>query len=266
MLLAIDCGNTNVVFALHDGTGWRASWRASTRTERTADEYAVWLIQLMALEGLSPADVDASVLATVVPATGHALRRLCRVYLGGEPLVVGEPGVTTGVPVRLDRPDQVGPDRLANAVGGHARYGGPLIVVDFGTATTFDMVGADGGYEGGVIAPGIDGSVDALHAATARLPRIQVRRPDRVIGRSTVGAMESGVFWGYMGLIEGILARMEDAHGGAPTVVATGGLAPLFVDETPRIHHVDAMLTLDGLRRIHALNRDTPAAGSDPAS
>ncbi|SDF70101.1 pantothenate kinase [Limimonas halophila] len=262
MLLAIDCGNTNIVFAVHDGTDWRASWRAATHAERTADEYAVWLTELMALNGLGPHDIDGTVVATVVPAVSRELRRLCRVYFGGEPLVVGDPDVRTGVPVRVDRPDQLGADRLANAVAGHARYGGPLIVVDFGTATTFDMVGADGGYEGGVIAPGIDCSVDALYAATARLPHIQVRRPDRVIGTNTVSAMESGVFWGYMGLIEGILARMEDAHGAAPTVVATGGLAPLFVDETPRIHHVDAMLTLDGLCQIHARNRATPAAGS----
>jgi type III pantothenate kinase len=266
MLLAIDCGNTNAVFAVHDGTNWRACWRAATRSDRTADEYAAWLTQMMALAGLSPGDIDASVLATVVPATAEPLRRLCCDYVGGEPLVVGGRGVTTGVPVRVDRPEQLGPDRLANAVAGHAHYGGPLIVVDFGTATTFDMVGADGGYEGGVIAPGVAGSVEALHAATARLPRIEVRRPSAVIGTTTASAMESGVFWGYMGMIEGILARMEDARGAAPTVVATGGLAPTFVDETPRIHHVDAMLTLDGLRRIHARNRATPAAGSDTPS
>jgi type III pantothenate kinase len=255
MLLAIDSGNTNVVFAVYDGEVQRGRWRASSDARRTPDEYAVWLTQLMALEGLAPKDIDGAVMANVVPAATYSLKTLCARYFGGEPLTVGEPGVEVGVPVRIDRPQDVGADRLVNAVAAHERYPGALVVVDFGTATTFDVIGADGGYDGGIIAPGIHCSMDALYAAAARLPRVAVEKPPRVIGKATVPAMQSGVFWGYVGLIEGILARVEREYGEPLTVIATGGLAALFEAESDAIHHVDPDLTLRGLVRIHQSNR-----------
>lgn len=255
MLLAIDSGNTNVVFAVYDGEVQRGRWRASSDSRRTPDEYAVWLTQLMALEGLTPRDIDGAVMANVVPAATYSLKTLCTRYFGGPPLSVGEPDVELGVPVRIDRPQDVGADRLVNAVAAHERYPGALVVVDFGTATTFDIIGADGGYEGGIIAPGIHCSMDALYAAAARLPRVAIEKPPRVIGKATVPAMQSGVFWGYIGLIEGILGRIAREYGAPLTVIATGGLAALFEAETDAIHHVDPDLTLRGLVRIHEANR-----------
>lgn len=263
MLLVIDSGNTNAVFAVYNGERIVGRWRASTDPRRTADEYAVWLSQLMALEGLAPSDVTASVLANVVPRSDYALKTLCTRYFNGTPLVVGEPGVVTGVRVNLDRPDQVGADRLVNALAAHARYGGPLAIVDFGTATTIDVVGADGAYEGGTISPGIHGSMDALTDAAAKLPRVGVEKPPSPIGKDTVTAMRSGVFWGYVGLIEGLLARIERAYGERVTVIATGGLAALFEAETAAIHHVDRDLTLRGLKMVHDLNRGAAASRAD---
>jgi len=260
MLLAIDSGNTNIAFAVYDETRQRGRWRIATDSRRTADEYAVWLTQLMALQGLRPADIDRSILASVVPGATPNLRELCRRYLGGPPLVVGEPGVDLGgLPVRVDQPAEVGADRLVNAVAAYERYGGPAVVVDFGTATTFDVIGADGGYDGGIIAPGIHASMDALHAAAAKLPGVAVQAPPQVIGKATVPAIQSGVFWGYIGLIEGLLQRIAREQGQEVTVIATGGLAPLFEAETPLIHHVDLDLTLRGLVRIDHLNRSRKA-------
>jgi len=263
MLLVIDCGNTNAVFAVYDGDTLRGQWRASTDPLRTADEYAVWLSQVMALDGLAPADIRASVLANVVPRADYALQTLCTRYFQAPPLVVGDPGVVTGVPVNLDRPDQVGADRLVNALAAHASFGGPLAIVDFGTATTIDVVGADGAYEGGTISPGIHGSMDALTNAAAKLPRVGVEKPASPIGKDTVTAMRSGVFWGYVGLIEGLLARIEREYGQSLTVVATGGLAPLFEAETPAIHHLDRDLTLRGLKMVHNLNRGAASPRAD---
>lgn len=263
MLLVIDSGNTNAVFAVYDGERIVGRWRAATDARRTADEYAVWLSQLMALDGLKPADVSASVLANVVPQANYALKTLCTRYFNGTPLVVGEPGVVTGVQVNLDRPDQVGADRLVNALAAHDSFGGPLAIVDFGTATTIDVVGADGSYEGGTISPGIHGSMDALTNAAAKLPRVGVEKPPSPIGKDTVTAMRSGVFWGYVGLIEGLLARIERDYGQTLTVVATGGLAPLFEAETAAIHHVDRDLTLRGLKMVHDLNRGAAAPRAD---
>lgn len=255
MLLAIDSGNTNAVFAVWDGETIRGRWRASTDPRRTADEYAVWLTQLMALEGIKPADITGCVLANVVPASTYALKQLCSRYFGGAPLTVGDPGVHTGVPVRMDRPDQVGADRLVNALAAYERFGGALAIVDFGTATTVDVVAGDGAYEGGAIAPGIHGSMEALYNAAAKLPRVAVEKPPSPIGKDTVGAMQSGVFWGYVGLIEGLIQRIERAHGSRLTVVGTGGLAALFEAETDAIHHVDRDLTLRGLKMIYERNR-----------
>ena len=256
MLLAIDSGNTNVIFAIYDGEDkLRGSWRASTDAKRTADEYAVWLTQLMALEDLTLGDIGGAIIANVVPATMYALKTLCSRYFNATPMVVGEPGVDVGIAVRIDRPDQVGEDRLVNAVAAFAEHGGPLIIIDFGTATTFDVIGEDGGYEGSVIAPGINLSLDALERAAAKLPRIAIKQaPQRVIGQATVPAMESGAYWGYVGLIEGLVARIKAEDGRAMKVVATGGLAPLFAAATNCIEVTDPDLTQRGLLMVYRAN------------
>jgi type III pantothenate kinase len=254
MLLAIDAGNTNIVFAVFDGEALRASWRSSTDPKRTADEYAVWLTQLMALEGLALRDVRHAVIASVVPAALPSLRILCRRYFGVEPAVVGDPDLDLGLQILIERPEQVGADRLVNAVAAYERHGGPLIVVDFGTATTFDVVDAEGNYRGNVIAPGINLSVEALYMAAAKLPRVAVEAPPSVIGGATVPAMQSGIYWGYVGLIEGLIQRITAEYGEPLTVVATGGLAPLFADATAVIRHIEPDLTLYGLMLIHRRN------------
>jgi len=260
MLLAIDSGNTNVVFAVRDGDAWRGEWRAATNPDRTADEYAVWLTQLMALEDLAPVQIDSAIVANVVPRAAWALRTLCRRWFDCEPLVVGEPGVDLGIGVLVDKAEEVGADRLVNTVGVHAACTGPAIVIDFGTATTFDVVDAEGNYCGGVISPGINLSLDALDRAAAKLPRVAVERPETVIGTSTVPAMQSGVYWGYVGLIEGLVARIREEFGEAMTVVATGGLAPLFAEATDAIDRLDPDLTMRGLVEIHRRNREAVEA------
>lgn len=261
MLLVIDAGNTNILFAVQDEDGHTlASWRASTDARRTADEYAVWLTQLMALEGLKPDRVDGAVIANVVPSVMFALKALCRRYFKAEPMVVGEPGVDIGIEVRISRPDQVGADRLVNGVAAFQRFGGPLIVIDFGTATTFDVIATDGAYEGGVIAPGINLSLDALDRAAAKLPRIAITGPPRrVIGDATVPAMESGTYWGYVGLIEGLVARIKDEYGKPMKVIATGGLALLFAQATESIDETDPDITMRGLYHIYRLNAERRA-------
>jgi type III pantothenate kinase len=254
MLLAIDAGNTNIVFAVHDGKAMRAEWRAVTETTRTADEYAVLLQPLLALEGLSFSDIDAAIVASVVPAAMFDLRLFCRKYMKCEPLVVGDPEVDLGIQVQVDRPSAVGADRLVNTIAAHAAYKGPLIVVDFGTATTFDIVGANGDYEGGVIAPGANLSAEALHQAAAMLPRVAVQRTQSVIGKDTVPAMQSGLYWGYLGLIEGLVSKIKEEYGSPMTVIGTGGLANLFYKQTSSIDHLDPDLTLRGLILLHARN------------
>jgi type III pantothenate kinase len=254
MLLAVDAGNTNVVFAVHDGREWRGRWRIATRPDRTSDEYAVWLLTLMQHAGLKPADVSRAVIGTVVPAALYNLRRLCRDWFSCEPLIARSL-LDWGFAIRVDRPQEVGADRLLNALAAHHHYSGPLIVIDFGTATTFDVVDRDGAYLGGVIAPGINLSIEALHRAAARLPRIGIGRPQAAIGRDTVSAMQSGIFWGYVGLIEGIVGRVraerEDAR---LKVIATGGLAPLLAEGTTVIERVDQDITLEGLRLLAERN------------
>jgi len=254
MLLAIDAGNTNIVFAVHDGKDIRCEWRAVTKTARTADEYAVLLSPLLALNGLKFSDLQSAIIATVVPAALFDLRQLCRRYLNCEPLVVKDPNVDLGIKIRIDRPEAVGADRLVNAVAAHERYKGALIVLDFGTATTFDIVGENGDYEGGVIAPGINLSAEALHKAAAMLPRVALSRTQAVIGKDTVPAMQSGLYWGYIGLIEGLVARIKTEYAKPMTVIATGGLAKVFYKQTPAIDHLDADLTIRGLILIHARN------------
>lgn len=254
MLLAIDSGNTNIVFAVFDGDKVRGEWRASTDSERTADELGVWLMQLLAIEGLKRTDIDACIVASVVPAMVFGLKTLCRRYFACEPVVVGDEGVELGLEVLLDRPEEVGADRLVNAVAAHKFYKGPLIVIDFGTATTFDVIDAAGNYCGGAIAPGINLSLEALHMAAAKLPRVAIGKPRQVIGKATVPAMQSGIFWGYIGLIEGLVKRIEEEFGSRMLVVATGGLAPLFAESTPVIQRLDPDLTLRGLLEIHRRN------------
>jgi type III pantothenate kinase len=257
MLLAIDSGNTNVVCAVYAGDDLRGSWRAATNPNRTADEYAVWLIQVMALAGLAPSDIDAAIIGSVVPEATFNLARLCQRYFASEPLIVGRPECSVGIGVDLDMPEEeVGADRLANAVASQDRYRPPLIVIDFGTATTFDVIDRVGNYSGGVIAPGINLSLRALDMAAAQLPRIGVRRPPTVVGRSTVPAMQSGVFWGYLGLVEGLVQRIRAERGEAMEVIATGGLAPVLAEATDIIDHVDPDLTLWGLRLIYRRNRN----------
>jgi type III pantothenate kinase len=255
MLLAIDVGNTNTKLAVFEDRTIKGSWRAATDTTRTADEYAVWLTTLMALHGMQRGDIDGAIIASVVPETTFNLITLCRRYFSIQPLVVGDPGVELGIRAVIDRPEEVGADRLVDAVAAQERYGGPLIVVDFGTATTFNVVDRDGNYAGGVIAPGINLSLQALYMAAAKLPRVDVRRPQRVIATNTVDAMQSGIFWGYIGLIEGIVARMRAEAEFELPVIATGGLAPLFAGATNAITTVDGDITLRGLLLIHERNR-----------
>src|SRR6201985_2402534 len=259
MLLAIDAGNTNVVFAVYEGDAMRAEWRAVTQVSRTSDEYAVWLSQLLTLEGLSFADLNAAIIATVVPAVLFDLRALCRTYLKCEPLIVGDPALDLGISANVDRPHAVGADRLCNTVAAHERYKGAVIVVDFGTATNFDIVAENGDFDGSVIAPGANLSVEALHQAAALLPRVAIRRAQNVIGRDTVSSMQSGVYWGYVGLIDGLIRGIKTEYGKPMTVVATGGVARLFCPPLPGLWHIDPDLTIRGLVLIHARNAKQPA-------
>jgi type III pantothenate kinase len=257
MLLVVDAGNTNIVFAVRDDNQWRGTWRTRTAADRTSDEYAVWLLSLLQHAGLKPVDISAAVIGTVVPAALYHLRRLCRDWFHVEPLVARST-LDWGFEIRVDRPAEVGADRLLNALAGHKRFGGPLIVIDFGTATTFDVVDKDGAYVGGVICPGINLSIEALHQAAAQLPRIGIARPQAVIGRSTVPAMQSGVYWGYVGMIEGLVARIKTEFGAPMRVIATGGLAPLFSEGTLVIEQIEPDLTLEGLRLLAERNPAPP--------
>ena len=254
MILAIDSGNTNIVFAVYEGAKMRAQWRAVTKVSRTADEYAVWLSQLLALEGLSFKDLNTAIIATVVPAVLFDLRDLCRKYLKLEPMRVGDPALDLGAPPEVDRPETIGADRLCNTVAAHASYPGAVIVVDFGTATNFDIVAENGAFSGSIIAPGANLSIEALHQAAALLPRVAINRAQKVIGRDTVTSMQSGIYWGYVGLIDGLITHIKAEYGRPMTVVATGGLAHLFRPDLPAIEHIDPDLTMRGLMLIHARN------------
>ncbi len=253
MLLAIEQGNTNTLFGVHDGTEWIAQWRSATDSSRTADEYAVWLAQLLSMNGLQLSGLNSCIISSVVPQSIFNLRNLSRRYLHVEPLVIGE-NAELGIPIRIDKPSEAGADRLVNAIGAHVVYPGTLIVIDSGTATTFDVIAEDGGFEGGVIAPGINLSMEALHQAAAKLPRVAIQKPQRVLGKDTVGAMQSGVFWGYIALIEGLISRLKAEWGAPMTVVATGGVASLFHGATMAIDHFDPDLTIRGLLEIHRRN------------
>lgn len=255
MLLAIDAGNTNTVFALFDGSTQLGLWRAVTNTQRTADEYAVFVKTLMIQNGVDPKDVSDSIIGSVVPDVNFNLLKLCREHFHCEPLMVGAPGVETGITIKIDRPEELGADRLINAVAGVSLYKAPLLIIDFGTATTFDVVDAEGNYCGGVIAPGVNLSIRALHMAAAKLPSVAVARPPKVIATNTVTAIQSGVFWGYVGMIEGLITRIKAEFAMPMTVVATGGLSKLFVDTIPAIDEVNTDMTLRGLSLIYERNR-----------
>lgn len=249
MLLAIDAGNTNVVFALFEGRKLKRRWRIATDPRRTGDEYAVWLMQLLALGNVTAADVDQIIISTVVPRALHNLEILSRHYFNVEPLVAGVGKADYAIDIDVDEPKSLGADRAVNAIAAHAKYTGDLIVVDFGTATTLDVVDFNGAYKGGIIAPGINLSLDALVGNTAMLPRIaiEVPRNTSVIGRNTEDQMLIGVFWGYVAMIEGLIARMRAEIGRPAKVVATGGLAVLFDQATDIFDAVDADLTLEGI-------------------
>ena len=258
MLLALDIGNTNIVVGVFAGDQLPHSWRLSTQRQRTADEMGMWALQLFQHGRLDPAAVDGIVLASVVPPLTRPTVEMAQRYFGRPPLVV-DAATDTGMPVLYDAPSEVGADRIVNGVAAYERYGRatrrPLIVVDFGTATTFDAITAKGEYLGGVICPGVNISADALFQRAARLPRVDVRRPDAVIGRTTVGSMQSGLFYGYIGLVEGIVSRMRAELGAAAACVATGGLAEMIAPDTTAIETVDRDLTLHGLRLIWTRNQ-----------
>ena len=249
MLLAADVGNTNVVFALFEGREIKARWRIATDPRRTGDEYAVWLLQLLQIEGVSRSDISRIIIGSVVPRAVHNLTVLAEKYFAITPLVAGEGAAEWGFLIDVDQPSSLGADRALNTLAAHEKYEGDLIVVDFGTATTLDAVDFTGAYKGGIIAPGINLSLDALVGNTAKLPRIAIRAPesDNVIGRNTEDQMLIGVFWGYVGMMEGLIARMRAQIGRPVRVIATGGLAVLFDRHTTMFDAVDTDLTLDGL-------------------
>ncbi|WP_135450673.1 type III pantothenate kinase [Tabrizicola caldifontis] len=256
MLLAIDCGNTNTVFSIWDGARFIATWRIATDHKRTADEYYVWLCSLMTMTG-TKATITEAIISSTVPRVVFNLRVLCDRYFNCRPLVVGKPDCKLPVAPRVDQGTTVGPDRLVNTVAGHDRHGGDLIVVDFGTATTFDVVDTDGAYVGGVIAPGVNLSLEALHMAAAALPHIDVAKPARAIGTNTVACMQSGVYWGYVGLVEGIVREVRRERERPMKVIATGGLASLFAQGTDLFDAIEDDLTIHGLVLINAYNKDT---------
>lgn len=256
MLLAIDCGNTNTVFAIWDGSRFLATFRASTEWQRTADQYYVWLSTLMAHKGL-PMEIDEMIISSTVPRVVFNLRVLADRYFDTRPMVVGKPECALPAPPRVDEGTQVGPDRLVNTAGAFDRHGGNLIVVDFGTATTFDVVDVDGAYVGGVIAPGVNLSLEALHQAAAALPHVDISKPQQVVGTNTVACMQSGIFWGYVGLVREICARIRAERGSDMQVIATGGLAPLFQQSEALFDAFEEDLTMHGLTIIHKFNKDT---------
>ena len=255
MLLAIDCGNTNTVFSIWNGTGFIATWRIATDHKRTADEYYVWLSSLMMLTR-TDAQITEAIISSTVPRVVFNLRVLCDRYFNCRPLVVGKPDCALPVLPRVDQGTTVGPDRLVNTVAGHDLHGGDLILVDFGTATTFDVVDHDGAYVGGVIAPGVNLSLEALHMAAAALPHIDVAKPVTAIGTNTVACMQSGVYWGYVGLVEGIVRQVRRERTRPMKVIATGGLASLFAQGTDIFHSIEDDLTMHGLVLINDFNKD----------
>lgn len=254
MLLVIDVGNTNIVIGLMEGDEVLHHWRLTT-SQRTTDEFGLAMAQLLSLQGLGKGDIHGVIISCVVPSTLYAIEKACRRYLDREALVVGR-GLKTGMRVRMDNPREVGADRIVNAVAAVQRYGGPIVVADFGTATTFDCINGAGDYVGGVIAPGYQISAEALFTRTSKLPRIELDRPRKVIGTNTVHSMQAGLFWGYVGLVDGLAARCKAELGSGTRCIATGGLANVIAAESQEIERVDEFLTLVGLRILFDLNRE----------
>jgi type III pantothenate kinase len=249
-LLVVDVGNTNIVLGVYRDDELATSWRLATARERTADEYGILVRQLVGSEW----PLAAAIVSSVVPPLNGVIETMIEKFFGIEPMFV-EPGVKTGIAIHVDNPQEVGADRIVNCVAAHERWGGPLCIVDFGTATTFDLVTADAKYVGGVIAPGLNISAEALFARAARLPRVDIRRPPTVIGTNTVVNMQSGLYFGYLGLVDGILTRIKREVPDLVTVIATGGLASLLAADSEHIEHVDDNLTLTGLKIIYDRNR-----------
>jgi type III pantothenate kinase len=265
MLLAIDVGNTNTVLGLYnlESPELVADWRITTHKNQTSDEYGVLFMSLFAMRQIDVSKISAIVVSSVVPPLDTTIRRLCERYFGLRPMFV-EPGIKTGMPLLVDNPAELGADRIVNGVAAFARYGGPIIVVDFGTATTFDVISARGEYIGGVIAPGLGISADALFSRAAKLARVDIKRPARIIGTNTIAHLQSGLFYGYIGLVDGILERIlaeiqtsqPDGSVATPKVIATGGLAHMLHEDSKYITAIDDMLTLDGLRLLYERNRN----------
>lgn len=251
MLLAIDIGNTNIVFALCSAEKTLAQWRIRTDIHRTSDEYAVWLFTLMTAKGFAVADVRDAIVSSVVPDANFAVKTFVRQYLRTEPRVIANGEIDVGMPIRIDNPRELGADRLINAFAAWEQFHQACIVIDFGTATTFDVISGNGEYMGGVIAPGINLSLEALQHAAAKLHGIAIAHPAKVVGTNTTAAMQAGIYFGYCGLIEGIVTRIKAERGETMRVIATGGLAPLYAEATPMIDTVDADLTIRGLRLMH---------------
>jgi type III pantothenate kinase len=258
MLLAIDVGNTNTVLGLYKLEGAKpelaAHWRVTTHRSQTADEYGVLFVNLFEMNGMKPSQVAHIIISSVVPPVEGTLREVCENYFHVNPLFV-EPGIKTGMPVLVENPAELGADRLVNAIAAFERYGGPCIVVDFGTATTFDVISAKGEYLGGAIAPGLGISADALFNRAARLGRVEIKRPEKVIGTNTVTHLQSGLYYGYIGLVDGILERIISELGAKPQIIATGGLARQISEDSRYIAEIDDMLTLDGLLILFERNR-----------
>lgn len=251
MLLAIDAGNTNIVFSIYDDAKQKAVWRIHTDSSRTSHEYIALLSPLITRDGIAETDISEAIISSVVPNANYHLKNMCLKSFGINPVFVNSQMLEGLIEINLDKPSEAGSDRLVNAVAVCANYQSPSVVVDFGTATNFDVIGYDNSYQGGVIAPGINLSLDALYQAAAKLPMIDIAKPENIIGKNTIDAMQSGIYWGYIGLIEGNLKRIEAELGAKPFVIATGGLAPLFADGTDIIDIIDQDLTLKGLLEIH---------------
>lgn len=258
MLLVIDVGNTNTVLGLYEGVTLAHHFRISTQRHATSDEYGILMLSLLERSGVSPQDVGGAILGSVVPQLNRVFAAACRRYFHTDPVCVG-PGVRTGMPILTDQPGEVGADRILNAVAAWHRHRCALVVVDFGTATTFDAIHARGEYLGGAISPGVEVSMDALFSRAAKLPRVELKRPPRVVGKNTVGALQAGLFYGYVGLVDELVNRMKEELSPSARVVATGGLAHLFADVSRTIDEIDENLTLDGLRILYDLNQHEKA-------
>jgi type III pantothenate kinase len=258
MLLALDVGNTNTVLGLFKLDGEKpelaAHWRVTTHRTQTVDEYGVFFVNLFEMHGMAPSQVTHIIIASVVPPVDSTLREVCQDYFHIEPMFV-EPGIKTGMPVLVDNPTELGADRLCDSVAAYELYGGPCIVVDFGTATKFEVISAKGEYLGGAIAPGLGLSAEALFSRAARLSRVDIKRPARVIATNTVGHLQSGLYFGYIGLVDGILERIIEEFGQKPRIIATGGLARMIAADSRYIHEINEMLTLEGLRILFERNR-----------